>query len=69
MYQLSCNILFLKTLVFATPPVPRRRFDQSPKPSRQSWIKRHLQRRPQTVNVDDTSLSGKCEICHDVATT
>ena len=54
--------------MFATPPVPRRRFDQSPKPSRQSWIKRHLQRRPQTVNVDDTSLSGRYKIYDDVAT-
>ena len=54
-------IILAFVTVFATPPVPRRRFSPSPKPSRQSWIKRHLQRRPQTVNVDDTTLSGNSD--------
>ena len=45
--------------VFATPPAPRRKYFPSPKPSRPSWVQRHLQKRPQTVNVDDATLSGK----------
>ena len=44
--------------VFATPPAPRRRYLPSPKPNRPSWMQRHL-RRPNTVNVDDSTLSGK----------
>lgn len=50
--------------VFATPPAPRRGgYLPSPKASSQkpSWVQRHLQRRrPQTVNVDDATLSGRC---------
>ena len=45
--------------VFATPPAPRRGYLPSPK-AKPSWVQRHLQRRrPQTVNVDDATLSGK----------
>ena len=47
-----------KGRLFATPPAPRRRYLPSPKTSRPSWVQRHL-RRPQTVNVDDSTLSGK----------
>ncbi len=55
------NTLFLKihiSLVFATPPAPRRRYIASPKPNRPNWMQRHL-RRPNTVNVDDATLSGE----------
>ena len=46
--------------LFATPPAPRRGVLPSPKPSsKPSWVQRHLRRRPQTVNVDDATLSGK----------
>ena len=47
-----------KGRIFATPPAPRRRYLPSPKANRPSWVQRHL-RRPQTVNVDDSTLSGK----------
>ena len=47
-----------KGRLFATPPAPRRRYLPSPKANRPSWVQRHL-RRPQTVNVDDSTLSGK----------
>ena len=46
-----------KGRLFATPPAPRRRYLPSPKANRPSWVQRHL-RRPQTVNVDDSTLSG-----------
>lgn len=51
--------------VFATPPAPRRGgYLPSPK-TKPSWVQRHLQRRrPQTVNVDDATLSGKCSTIH-----
>ena len=45
--------------LFATPPAPRRGVLPSPKGSKPSWVQRHLRRRPQTVNVDDATLSGK----------
>ena len=45
--------------LFATPPAPRRGRLPSPKANRPSWVQRHLQRRPKTVNVDDSTLSGK----------
>ena len=51
--------------IFPTPPVSRRpgQYRPSPGPAgrRPNWIQRY-NRRPNTVNIDDKSMSGKCHL-------
>ena len=56
--------------IFPTPPVPRRPGHYRPSPApgarRHNWIQRY-NRRPNTVNIDDKSISGKTGTLHSLS--